>query len=108
LEAPDTVICVGERDGPVVGYVYAGLEPLSFIHDIVVSEDARRTGIARQLLQAALTWLREPGAPRAMLWTGPGGHTDAEPFRRLRQLSRCLCRVCRERPRGQASGPGRG
>jgi ribosomal protein S18 acetylase RimI-like enzyme len=78
LNHADAVVLVAERDGTVVGYVYAGLEPLSwkelrgpagFIHDIVVDETARRSGLARQLLQAAIDWLRGRGAPRVMLWT---------------------------------------
>jgi GNAT superfamily N-acetyltransferase len=78
LHRDDVVIFVAERDAAIVGYVYAGLEPLSwkelrgpagFIHDIVVTHDLRRGGIARLLLNAALIWLREKGAPRAMLWT---------------------------------------
>jgi ribosomal protein S18 acetylase RimI-like enzyme len=78
LNHADAVVLVAERDGTVVGYVYAGLEPLcwkelrgpaGFIHDIVVDEAARRSGLARQLLQAAVEWLRARGAPRVMLWT---------------------------------------
>jgi ribosomal protein S18 acetylase RimI-like enzyme len=78
LNHADVVVLVAERDGTVAGYVYAGLEPLSwkelrgpagFIHDIVVEETARRSGLARQLLQAAIDWLRARGAPRVMLWT---------------------------------------
>ena len=78
LKEPEAVVFVAERDGDVVGYVYAGLEPLSwkelrgpagFIHDIVVDESARSSGLARQLLSAAISWLREQGAPRVMLWT---------------------------------------
>jgi ribosomal protein S18 acetylase RimI-like enzyme len=78
LNEPEAVVFVAERDEGVVGYVYAGLEPLSwkelrgpagFIHDIVVDESARSSGVARQLLSAAISWLREQGAPRAMLWT---------------------------------------
>jgi ribosomal protein S18 acetylase RimI-like enzyme len=78
LRQPDAVILVAERDGHVVGYVYAGLEPLSwkelrgpagFIHDIVVDEHSRHRGVARELLDAAVVWLREHGAPRVMLWT---------------------------------------
>lgn len=78
LAEPDVVILVAERDDHVLGYVYAGLEPESwkelrgeagFIHDVVVDERARRTGIATALIEAAYTWLRERGAPRVMLWT---------------------------------------
>ena len=78
LQEPDTVVYVAERDGGVVGYVWASLEPLSwkelrgpagFIQDIAVDERARQTGVARELLMAAVTWLRAHGAPRVMLWT---------------------------------------
>lgn len=78
LDLDDVVVFVAERDGTIVGYVYAGLEPLSwkelrgpagFIHDIVVADTARRTGVATQLIDAAISWLREQGAPRVMLWT---------------------------------------
>jgi ribosomal protein S18 acetylase RimI-like enzyme len=81
LGEPDVVVLVAERGDGVVGYVYAGLEPLSwkelrgpagFIHDIVIDESARTAGIARQLLAAATDWLREQGAPRVMLWTATG------------------------------------
>ena len=53
--------------GSVVGYVYAGLEPQSwkelreacgFIHDVVVDERGRRTGVATALIDAAAEWLR--------------------------------------------------
>ena len=62
----------------IAGYVYAGLEPMSwkelrdaagFIHDVAVAPEARRHGIAAALLEAAADWLREQGAPRVMLWT---------------------------------------
>ena len=78
LTANDVVVFVAERAGEVIGYVYAGIEPLSwqelrdeagFIHDIAVDEDARRGGVAGQLLEAAVAWLHERGAPRVMLWT---------------------------------------
>jgi ribosomal protein S18 acetylase RimI-like enzyme len=78
LRDPDVVVLVVERDGVVVGYVYAGLEPLSwkelrgaagFVHDIVVDERARAEGVAKLLLEQAIAWLRSRGAPRVMLWT---------------------------------------
>jgi ribosomal protein S18 acetylase RimI-like enzyme len=62
----------------ILGYVYAALEPLSwkelrdaagFIHDIVVTEAHRRSGVASALLEAAIQWLRDKGAPRVILGT---------------------------------------
>jgi ribosomal protein S18 acetylase RimI-like enzyme len=88
LAATDVVVLVAEHAGQVVGYVYAGIEPLSwkelrdeagFIHDIAVVEHARRTGVAGRLLDAALAWLRDRGVPRVVLWT-------AEPNTAAQQL----------------------
>jgi ribosomal protein S18 acetylase RimI-like enzyme len=78
LNEPEAVVLVAERDGHIVGYVYASLEPLSwkelrgpagFVHDIVVDEHARAQGVARELLAAATEWLAARGAPRVVLWT---------------------------------------
>jgi ribosomal protein S18 acetylase RimI-like enzyme len=78
LRERDAVVLVAEREGRVVGYIYAALEPLSwkelrgpagFIHDIVVDESARGAGLARGLLDAGIQWLRERGAPRVILGT---------------------------------------
>jgi ribosomal protein S18 acetylase RimI-like enzyme len=78
LAEDDVVVLVAEQRGEIVGYVYAGIEPLSwkelrdeagFIHDIAVDERARRTGVAGQLLDAAIDWVRGRGVPRVVLWT---------------------------------------
>ena len=78
LESRDARIFVAEVDGVVAGYIYCALEPLNwkelrgpagFIHDILVADFARRRGIATALLDAAIAWLREQGAPRVVLWT---------------------------------------
>jgi GNAT superfamily N-acetyltransferase len=72
----------------VVGYVYAALEPISwkelrdacgFIHDILVEESNRRAGTATSLMEAAIQWLRERGAPRVILGTADKN----EPAQRL-------------------------
>ena len=78
LEEPDSVVLVAEHEEQIVGYVYAGIEPLSwrelrdeagFVHDIVVAPGSTRQGAGKLLLAAALDWLRGRGAARAMLWT---------------------------------------
>jgi ribosomal protein S18 acetylase RimI-like enzyme len=78
LRDEDVVVLVAEQQGAVVGYVYAGLEPQSwkelreacgFVHDVVVEERGRRAGVATALVEAAVGWLRERGAPRVVLWT---------------------------------------
>ena len=78
LERTDVAIFVAERGGEVVGYVYAGVEPLSwkelraesgYVHDLVVDEPQRRGGIATALMAEALDWLTKRGLPRVVLWT---------------------------------------
>jgi ribosomal protein S18 acetylase RimI-like enzyme len=78
LKDDDVAVFVAERAGAVIGYVYAGLEPESwkelrapagFIHDVAVDEHGRRSGVATALIETAVDWLRERGAPRVVLWT---------------------------------------
>ena len=78
LRKDDAIVLVAERDGTVVGYAYAGIEPLSwkelrdqagFVHDLLIADDARESGVGRRLLDAAIDWLREQGMPRVVLWT---------------------------------------
>ena len=92
LEADDFVILVAVEEGEVVGYVYAGLEPMSwkelrgpagFIHDVAVREESRRSGVAAQLIAAAIEWLRDRGAPRVILWTAAPNEPAQRLFRRL-------------------------
>lgn len=77
-----------DKGGEVIGYVYAALEPISwkelrdacgFIHDIVVEERGRRSGVATALMDAAMAWLKERGAPRVVLGTAE----QNEPAQRL-------------------------
>jgi GNAT superfamily N-acetyltransferase len=78
LDNPDMLVLVAERGGDIVGYVWAAIEPESykelreragFIHDILVTEDARGGGAGARLIEAAVDWLREQGLPRVLLWT---------------------------------------
>jgi len=88
----DVLVLVAERQGRVVGYVYAGLEPQSwkelrdacgFVHDVVVDEQGRRGGVATALIEAAIAWLRERGAPRVVLWTAEKNSGAQRLFTRL-------------------------
>jgi ribosomal protein S18 acetylase RimI-like enzyme len=92
LRRADVVIFVAEIDGALVGYVYAGIEPRNwkelrdeagFIHDVVVDQAARGAGIAAALLESAVTWLREAGAPRVVLWTADKNSGAQRLFERL-------------------------
>jgi ribosomal protein S18 acetylase RimI-like enzyme len=88
----DVAVFVAEREGEVIGYVYAGLEPRSwkelreacgFIHDIAVREEGRRTGVATALVDAAIAWLRSRGAPRVVLWSAEQNAPAQRLFDRL-------------------------
>ncbi|HEX8255009.1 MAG TPA: GNAT family N-acetyltransferase [Thermoanaerobaculia bacterium] len=92
IDSPDNRVLVAEIDGTIAGYIYAALEPLSwkelrgpagFIHDIAVTEEARGSGIAAQLMDAAIEWLRSRKAPRVILWTAAPNATAQRLFRRL-------------------------
>jgi len=92
LESPDNCVFVAEKDGVVAGYVWAALEPLSwkelrgpagFVHDVAVAEEARRAGLATKLIQAAIEWLREHGAPRVILWSASSNGGAQALFQRL-------------------------
>lgn len=92
LRDPDVVVFVAERDGQVVGYVYAGLEPQSwkelreaagFVHDVAVDETARASGVATALVEAAVAWLKSRGAPRVLLWSAAPNEPAQRLFARL-------------------------
>ncbi len=86
LDDADSIVMVAEVDGVVAGYVYAGIEPLSwkelrdeagFVHDLLVSDEVRNSGVGQQLLDAAMAWLKQRGMPRVVLWTA-AGNTGAQ------------------------------
>ena len=92
LEDDDAVVLIAEVDGRVVGYVYAGLEPMSwkelrgpagFIHDVLVEDDGRGTGAGTALIEAAIAWLRDHDAARVMLWTAERNEDALRLFARL-------------------------
>ena len=92
LKDVDVVIFVAEQDGDVIGYVYAALEPVSwkelrdacgFIHDVFVDETHRGGGTATALMDAAMQWLREHGAPRVVLGTAEKNDRAQRLFTRL-------------------------
>ena len=85
-------IHVAEENGRIVGYVFAGAEPASwkelrheagFIHDIVVEDAARDSGVGQALVASALDWFERRGVTRIMLWTAHENHGAQRLFRRL-------------------------
>jgi GNAT superfamily N-acetyltransferase len=89
----DALVLVAEREDRIVGYVYAGIEPLSwkelrdecgYIHDLLVTDEARRLGVGESLLNQAIEWLRERGMPRVVLWTAAQNEAARRLFERRR------------------------
>lgn len=112
IDRDDCVVLVAERNADVVGYVYAGLEELSwkelrdaagFIHDVVVDEQGRRLGVATALIEAAADWLRAAGAPRMMLWTAEQNEGAQKLFRKL-GFRRTMIEMTRELEAERAEG----
>jgi len=92
LDSPDACLFVAEDDSTILGYVFAALEPLSwkelrgpagFIHDVAVIAERRREGVGTKLIQAAIEWLRDLGAPRVILGTAAANATAHALFRHL-------------------------
>jgi ribosomal protein S18 acetylase RimI-like enzyme len=91
LGKPDVVLLVAERDGAVIGYVYADVEgfdymslrgPAGVLQDIVVDPAHRGHGVGRLLLDAALAALESRGAPRVVLSTAERNETAQRLFAR--------------------------
>jgi ribosomal protein S18 acetylase RimI-like enzyme len=96
LKSADAVVLVAERvsagETAIVGYVYAGIEPLSwqdlreesgFIHDVIVDDTMRGRGVATRLVEAACAWLRNRGMPRVLLHTASQNDAAQRLFRAL-------------------------
>ena len=92
LDDPESVVLVAERAGEVVGYIYAGLEPMSwrelraacgFVHDVYVEAGARHQGVGERLVRAAIEWMGSRGQPRVVLWSAAGNEAAQRLFARL-------------------------
>ena len=76
LDDANSLVLVAELEGRVVGYLFAGIEPMSwkdlrapcgYIHDVLVEESARGHGTGERLVKAALAWCASNGMPRTVL-----------------------------------------
>lgn len=88
LGRADALLLVAEIDGAPVGYAFvrdeeASLEDLrgrgTWLHDLYVEPAARRTGVGRTLVEAAMDTARARGSTSLMLGASPRN----EPGRRL-------------------------
>jgi len=92
LSDPDSLVMVAERSGSLVGYVYADVEgtswrdlrgPCGFVHDVYVDDAARHLGAGRELMRAALAWIRSKGRSQVVLFTKTGNEHAKQLFSNL-------------------------
>lgn len=78
LSSPNSLVMVAEHSGTVIGYVFADVEPTNWmelrgpcgvVHDVFVDESARRLGAGRELMKAAIAWIRSKGRSQVVLMT---------------------------------------
>ena len=78
LSKPNSLVMVAEQFGTVIGYVFADVEstnwmelrgPCGVVHDVYVDEAARRLGAGRELMSAAIAWVRSKGRSQVVLTT---------------------------------------
>lgn len=92
LDEPECVVLVAERAGRVIGYAYAGLEPMSwkdlraacgYLHDVFVDPAERGAGAGERLVRAAIGRLEAKGAPRVVLMSAARNEPAQRLFERL-------------------------
>ncbi|PYM08792.1 MAG: N-acetyltransferase [Candidatus Rokuibacteriota bacterium] len=92
LSDPDCLVLVAELSNEIVGYVFAEIEPTSwrdlrgpcgFIHDVYVHERVRRQGTGRELVRAAIAWVRSRGMSQVVLWRKSGNDAAQRLFAKL-------------------------
>jgi len=74
----DSLVLVAEDSGAVVGYVFATVEgtdwmelrgPAGVVQDVYVADASRHRGAGRQLVSAAIDWIRSKGRQQVVLLT---------------------------------------
>ena len=92
LADPDSLVMVAEDAGQVVGYVYADIEgtnwkelrgPCGYVNDVFVIEGVRRKGAGRELMRAAIDWIRSKGQTQVVLWAKTRNEHAHQLFARL-------------------------
>src|SRR5262249_58581738 len=92
LSREDSLVLGADQSGRVVGFLYADLEPTSwkdlrgpcgFVHDVYVDESARRQGVGRELVRAAVAWIHSRGMSQVVLWSKTGNGSAQRLFAAL-------------------------
>ena len=78
ISNPNSLVMVAEQSGTVIGYVFADVEPTNWmelrgpcgvVQDVYVDEAARHLGAGRELMSAAIAWIRSKGRSQVVLLT---------------------------------------
>ena len=110
LDEPNVVILVGDEDGQLLGYTYAGVEetdymslrgPAGVLYDIVVDPAHRGRGVGRTLLDATVAALGSRGAPRVVLSTAERNEVAQRLFARA-GFRRTMIEMTRELGSGES------
>ncbi|QRN97220.1 GNAT family N-acetyltransferase [Archangium violaceum] len=92
LKRQGAVVLVAEREGRVVGYVYATVEGRDWnalldahgeLHDLWVDESERGSGVGALLAEEMIRRLRAQGLPRIILMTASQNEAARRLFARL-------------------------
>lgn len=90
MQNDESVVLLATADGEAVGFTQlyplftsVGLGRLWLLNDLFVASDARRTGVATRLMQAAHEHAARTGAVGVMLETGKSNHQAAALYRKL-------------------------
>ena len=99
-----SVVLVAESEGRVVGYAWGTLEERDWmqlrdacgaLQDIWVDDVARRSGVARALIEELTAKLKDKGAPRIVLMTA-AKNEDAQRFFEAMGFRRTMIEMTRE------------
>jgi ribosomal protein S18 acetylase RimI-like enzyme len=91
LRERGAVLLVAEFEGEVAGYLFGAIEPRSwkdlrdkcgYVHDLVVDERSRGSGIGTALLEAAVSWFAKRGIRQVTLSTASGNDAAQRLFRK--------------------------
>jgi len=114
LGRPEAFVLVAVDVDRIVGYAYAALEPRNWaemldacgkLHDVYVTPAARRGGLARRLVEAALAALAAAGARQVVL-TAAAVNGEAQAFFATLGFRPTMVEMTRELGPGGAPGPG--
>lgn len=98
------IVLVAELEGKILGYAYATLEDRDWmmlrdacggLQDIWVDQEARRTGVAKMLLEDVCRRFREMGTPRVVLSTA-AKNEGAQKFFEAMGFRRTMIEMTRE------------